>query len=177
MKAFPQAETAPEVWILGSSDYGAPARGPCSACPIAMPGSSATAPAASAPSISTKRSYRPRERVRGRARPPRRRWPPDLDGRLAAIASPALGTHQRRPGPAAAARQAAPAPLADFQSARVEQFLRTPSSAPAPRSRPTLPSLKERVGVDEMAVVTWTPTTSRSAATAPPNSRPCSFAP
>jgi hypothetical protein len=74
VKAFPQGTTSPEVWILGSSDYGAQVAAPVRPALLLRLGSSATAPAANGRSISTSVPI-------GRASAIRRRIPACASGR------------------------------------------------------------------------------------------------
>jgi len=59
-------------------------------------------------------------------------------------------------GPLLPPDEAAQAPLADFERAKMEQFRKDSFVGTGPEVAARITELKEQVGVDEMAVVTWT---------------------
>jgi luciferase family oxidoreductase group 1 len=160
VKAFPQAETAPEVWILGSSDYGAQV-----AALFGLPYCYAwffSDGAGGERAIDLyKRTYRPS------ARHPEPHsalcvWALAAESMEKAqyhFTSRALSRINRDKnilGPLLPPDEAAKAPLADFERANMEQFRKDSFVGTGPEVAARITELKERVGVDEMAVVTWT---------------------
>ena len=160
VKAFPQGPTAPEVWMLGSSDYGAQV-----AALFGLPYSYAwffgdRRPAASTRSSSTSA---PTGRARaipsrvagfasGRSRP--RRWKRrsiiSLRARCRASTATAASwcrSTRRRSPPRRWPNSTGRGSSASAQ----ESFVGT-----GPEVAARIEELRKRVGVDEMAVVTWT---------------------
>jgi luciferase family oxidoreductase group 1 len=159
VKAFPQGPTAPEVWMLGSSDYGAQV-----AALFGLPYSYAWFfgdPATGEHAIELyKRTYRPSAR-----------HPEPLSGlcvwALAAetmeeaqyhFTSRALSRFNRDRGILAPLDppDVAATALAKFDQARVERFRQTSFVGTGPEVAARIEELRKKVGVDEMAVVTWT---------------------
>lgn len=159
VKAYPHTETAPEVWILGSSDYGAQV-----AALFGLPYCYAwffSDGAGGERAIELyKRTYRPS------ARHPT----PHCGLCVFALAAPTMEEAQhhltsrvlsriRRDrgilGPLLNVEDAAEALKAEDQ-ARVERIRRDSFAGTGPEVMARIVELKERVGVDEMAVVTWT---------------------
>jgi luciferase family oxidoreductase group 1 len=159
VKAFPQGDTAPEVWILGSSDYGAQV-----AALFGLPYCYAwffSDGAGGERAIDLyKRTYRPS------ARHPEPRsglcvWAlaaPSMDEAQHHFTSRALSRINRDKnvlGPLLSPDEAAKAPLAAYELAKMEQFRKDSFVGTGPEVAARITELKERVGVDEMAVVTW----------------------
>ncbi len=160
VKAFPQGATSPEVWILGSSDYGAQV-----AALFGLPYCYAwffSDGAGGERAIDLyKRTYRPSERhptphsglcVWALAAPSHGRGavPPHLARAVA---------HQPRPRPRWdrwSSPDEAAKMLAPHDQARIEKIRRDIFVGTGPEVMDRIVELKERVGVDEMAVVTWT---------------------
>jgi luciferase family oxidoreductase group 1 len=159
VKAYPHTETAPEVWILGSSDYGAQV-----AALFGLPYCYAwffSDGAGGERAIELyKRTYRPS------ARHPT----PHCGLCVFALAAPTMEEEQhhltsrvlsriRRDrgilGPLLNVEDAAEALKAEDQ-ARIERIRRDSFAGTGPEVMARIVELKERVGVDEMAVVTWT---------------------
>ena len=159
VKAYPHTETAPEVWILGSSDYGAQV-----AALFGLPYCYAwffSDGAGGERAIELyKRTYRPS------ARHPK----PHCGLCVFALAAPTMEEAQhhltsrvlsriRRDrgilGPLLSVEDAAEALKAEDQ-ARIERIRRDSFAGTGPEVMARIVELKERVGVDEMAVVTWT---------------------
>ena len=160
VKAFPQSGTAPEVWILGSSDYGAQV-----AALFGLPYCYAwffSDGAGGERAIDLyKRSYRPS------ARHPEPRsglcvWAlaaETMDKAQYQFTSRALSRIQRDKGllgPLLAPDEAAKVELAPYEQAKFDQFRKDSFVGTGPEVAARITELKERVGVDEMAVVTWT---------------------
>jgi len=160
VKAFPQSPTSPEVWILGSSDYGAQV-----AALFGLPYCYAwffSDGAGGERAIDLyKRSYRPS------ARHPEPHsalcvWALAADTTEKAqyhFTSRALSRINRDKnilGPLLPPDEAAQAPLADFERAKMDQFRKDSFVGTGPEVAARITALKEHVGVDEMAVVTWT---------------------
>jgi luciferase family oxidoreductase group 1 len=159
VKAFPQGDTAPEIWILGSSDYGAQV-----AALFGLPYCYAwffSDGAGGERAIKLyKQSYRPSER-----------HPEPRSGlcvwALAAetmeeaqyhFTSRALSRMNRDRGilvPLDAPDVAAKA-LQAYDEGRVERFRKDSFVGTGPEVAGRIEELKNQVGVDEMAVVTWT---------------------
>lgn len=160
VKAFPQGATAPEVWILGSSDYGAQV-----AALFGLPYCYAwffSDGAGGQRAIDLyKRTYRPSER-HPEPRSALCVWALAADTAEKAqyhFTSRALSRINRDKnilGPLLPPDEAAQAPLADFERAKMEQFRKDSFVGTGPGVAARITELKERVGVDEMAVVTWT---------------------
>lgn len=159
VKAYPHTETAPEVWILGSSDYGAQV-----AALFGLPYCYAwffSDGAGGERAIELyKRTYRPS------ARHPT----PHCGLCVFALAAPTMEEAQhhltsrvlsriRRDrgilGPLLNVEDATEALKAEDQ-ARIERIRRDSFAGTGPEVMARIVELKERVGVDEMAVVTWT---------------------
>ena len=159
VKAFPQGPTAPEVWILGSSDYGAQV-----AALFGLPYCYAwffSDGAGGERAIDLyKRTYRPS------ARNPTPRsglcvWAlaaPTMDEAQYHLTSRILSRINRDRGilgpmvsPDEAARLLTP-----HDQARIERLRKDSFVGPGPEVMSRIEDLKTRVGVDEMAVVTWT---------------------
>lgn len=160
VKAFPQSATAPEVWILGSSDYGAQV-----AALFGLPYCYAwffSDGAGGERAIDLyKRTYRPS------ARHPEPHaalcvWALAAETEEKAqyhFTSRALSRINRDKnilGSLLPPDEAARAPLADFEKAKIEQFRKDSFVGTGPEVAARITELKERIGVDEMAVVTWT---------------------
>ena len=160
VKAYPQGPTAPEVWILGSSDYGAQV-----AALFGLPYCYAwffSDGAGGERAIDIyKRSYRPSARH------------PEPHSALCVWAlaaetmekaqyhftSRALSRINRDKGvmgPLVSPDVALAATLAPYEQARLEQFRKDSFVGTGPEVAGRIRELKEQVGVDEMAVVTWT---------------------
>jgi luciferase family oxidoreductase group 1 len=158
--AYPQGATAPEVWILGSSDYGAQV-----AALFGLPYCYAwffSDGAGGERAIDLyKRSYRPSTRH------------PTPHSALCvwALAAPTMAEAQYHftsrglsrinrdkglLGPLVSPEDAAAAPLAAHEQARLERFRHDSFVGTGPDVVRRIRELKEQVGVDEMAVVTWT---------------------
>ena len=160
VKAFPQSPTAPEVWILGSSDYGAQV-----AALFGLPYCYAwffSDGAGGERAIDLyKKSYRPSARH------------PEPHSALCVWAlaaetmekaqyhftSRALSRINRDKnilGPLLPPDEAAQAPVTTYEAAKMEQFRKDSFVGTGPEVAARITELKDRVGVDEMAVVTWT---------------------
>ena len=160
VKAFPQSPTAPEVWILGSSDYGAQV-----AALFGLPYCYAwffSDGAGGERAIDLyKRTYRPS------ARHPEPHsalcvWALAAESMEKAqyhFTSRALSRINRDNnilGPLMPPDEAAQAPLTAYAAAKMEQFHKDSFVGTGPQVAARITELKDRVGVDEMAVVTWT---------------------
>jgi luciferase family oxidoreductase group 1 len=160
VKAFPQSGTAPEVWILGSSDYGAQV-----AALFGLPYCYAwffSDGAGGERAIDLyKRNYRPS------ARHPEPRsglcvWAlaaETMDKAQYHFTSRALSRIQRDKGllgPLLPPDEAAKVELSTLEQAKFDQFRKDSFVGTGPEVAARITELKERVGVDEMAVVTWT---------------------
>lgn len=160
VKAFPQSGTAPEVWILGSSDYGAQV-----AALFGLPYCYAwffSDGAGGERAIDLyKRNYRPS------ARHPEPRsglcvWAlaaETMDKAQYHFTSRALSRIQRDKGllgPLLPPDDAAKVELSTLEQAKFDQFRKDSFVGTGPEVAARITELKERVGVDEMAVVTWT---------------------
>lgn len=160
VKAFPQGATAPEVWILGSSDYGAQV-----AALFGLPYCYAwffSDGAGGERAIDLyKRTYRPS------ARHPEPHcglcvWALAAETTEQAqyhFTSRALSRINRDKGilePLEAPDVAAAAPLTVHEQARLKQFRQDSFVGTGPEVAARIQELATRVGVDEMAVVTWT---------------------
>jgi len=159
VQAYPQGPTAPEVWILGSSDYGAQV-----AALFGLPYCYAwffSDGAGGERAIELyKKNYRPSTRH------------PEPHSALCvlAFAAPTMEEAQYHFTPRVLSRMhrdrgilgplespdAAAAALAQYDQARVEQFRKDSFVGTGPEVVARIEELKTRVGVDEMAVVTWT---------------------
>lgn len=160
VKAFPQGATAPEVWILGSSDYGAQV-----AALFGLPYCYAwffSDGAGGKRAIDLyHRSYRPS------ARHPEPHaglcvWALAAETMEQAqyhFTSRALSRINRDKGilvPLEAPDVAAAAPLTVHEQARMEQFRKDSFVGTGPEVAARIRDLAAEVGVQEMAVVTWT---------------------
>ena len=159
VKAFPQGSTAPEAWILGSSDYGAQV-----AALFGLPYCYAwffSDGAGGERAIDLyKRTYRPS------ARHPK----PHSALCVWALAAPTMEEAQYHLTPRVLSRinrdrgimgplvspEEAAAALGPHDQARVEKIRRDTFVGTGPEVAARIVDLKDRVGVDEMAVVTWT---------------------
>ncbi len=159
VKAFPQGATAPEVWILGSSDYGAQVAA-LFGLPYCYAWFFSDGTGGERAIDLYKRTYRPSAR-----------HPEPHSGlcvwALAAetmeqaqyhFTSRALSRMHRDRGILAPleAPDAAATALADYDQARVERFRKDSFVGTGPEVAVRIEELRQRVGVDEMAVVTWT---------------------
>ena len=160
VKAFPQGATAPEVWILGSSDYGAQV-----AALFGLPYCYAwffSDGAGGQRAIDLyKRTYRPS------VRHPEPRsglcvWALDaetMDQAQYHFTSRALSRINRDKGilvPLEAPDVAAAQSLSVHEQARMEQFRKDSFVGTGPEVAGRIRDLAAQVGVEEMAVVTWT---------------------
>ena len=160
VKAFPQGATAPEVWILGSSDYGAQV-----AALFGLPYCYAwffSDGAGGQRAIDLyKRTYRPS------VRHPEPRsglcvWAlaaETMDQAQYHFTSRALSRINRDKGilvPLEAPDVAAAQPLSVHEQARMEQFRKDSFVGTGPEVAGRIRDLAAQVGVEEMAVVTWT---------------------
>jgi luciferase family oxidoreductase group 1 len=159
VKAFPQGPTAPEVWILGSSDYGAQV-----AALFGLPYCYAwffSDGAGGERAIELyKRTYRPSARhptphcglcVSALAAPTMEEAQYHLTSRVLSRINRDRGLL----GPLVSPDQAAQE-LADHDQERIAKFRRDTFAGTGPEVMARIVELKDRVGVDEMAVVTWT---------------------
>jgi len=160
VKAFPQGETTPEMWILGSSDYGAQV-----AALFGLPYCYAwffSDGAGGERAIDLyKRTYRPS------ARHPEPHaalcvWAlaaPTMEEAQYHFTSRALSRINRDKGvmgPLVTPDEAAAAVLAPHEEARLAQFRKDSFVGTGAEVMARIVALKDHVGVDEMAVVTWT---------------------
>jgi luciferase family oxidoreductase group 1 len=160
VKAFPQGETAPEMWILGSSDYGAQV-----AALFGLPYCYAwffSDGAGGQRAIDLyKRTYRPS------ARHPKPHaalciWAlaaPTMEEAQYHFTSRALSRINRDKGVMGALispDEAAKAFLAPHEQTRVAEFRKDSFVGTGPEVMARIEGLRDQVGVDEMAVVTWT---------------------
>jgi luciferase family oxidoreductase group 1 len=160
VQAFPQGATAPEVWILGSSDYGAQV-----AALFGLPYCYArffSDGAGGQRAIDLyKRTYRPS------VRHPEPRsglcvWAlaaETMDQAQYHFTSRALSRINRDKGillPLEAPDVAAAQPLSVHEQARMEQFRKDSFVGTGPEVAGRIRDLAAQVGVEEMAVVTWT---------------------
>ena len=159
VKAFPQGETAPEVWILGSSDYGAQV-----AALFGLPYCYAWFFSDGAGGERAIKLYK--ETYRPSVRHPEPRsglcvWALAAETMEEAqyhFTSRALSRMNRDRGilvPLDAPDVAAKA-LEAYDQGRVERFRRDSFVGTGPEVAARIEALKDQVGVDEMAVVTWT---------------------
>lgn len=159
VKAFPQGATAPEVWILGSSDYGAQV-----AALFGLPYCYAwffSDGAGGERAIDLyKRTYRPSTRhpkphsalcVWALAAPTMEEAQYHLTPRVLSRINRDRGIM----GPLVSPEEAAAA-LKQHDHARIEKIRRDTFVGNGPEVAARIVELKDRVGVDEMAVVTWT---------------------
>jgi len=159
VKAFPQGETAPEIWILGSSDYGAQV-----AAHFGLPYCYAwffSEAAGGERAIELyKKSYRPSTRhpaphsalcVSALAAPTMEEAQYHLTPRILSRVNRDRGLL----GPLVSPEEAAAA-LKAFDQERIAKFRRDAFAGTAAEVAGRIAELKTRVGVDEMAVVTWT---------------------
>jgi luciferase family oxidoreductase group 1 len=159
VKAFPQADTAPEVWILGSSDYGAQV-----AALFGLPYCYAwffSDGAGGERAIELyKRTYRPSVRhptphsglcVWALAAPTMEEAQYHLTSRVLSRINRDRGLLGPLVSPDEAAKE-----LANHDQERIARFRRNTFAGTGPEVMARIVELKEHVGVDEMAVVTWT---------------------
>ena len=160
VKAFPQGDTAPEVWILGSSDYGAQV-----AALFGLPYCYAWFFSDGAGGERAIQLYKKNYRPSARHPEPRSGlcvWAlaaPSMDEAQHHFTSRALSRINRDKnvlGPLPPPDEAAKAPLTPHELAKIEQFRKDSFVGTGPEVAARITELKERVGVDEMAVVTWT---------------------
>lgn len=160
VKAFPQGDTAPEVWILGSSDYGAQV-----AALFGLPYCYAWFFSDGAGGERAIQLYKKNYRPSARHPEPRSGlcvWAlaaPSMDEAQHHFTSRALSRINRDKnvlGPLLPPDEAAKAPLTPHELAKIEQFRKDSFVGTGPEVAARITELKERVGVDEMAVVTWT---------------------
>jgi luciferase family oxidoreductase group 1 len=159
VKAFPQGDTAPEVWILGSSDYGAQV-----AALFGLPYCYAWFFSDGAGGERAIKLYK--ESYRPSARHPEPRsglcvWAlaaATMEEAQYHFTSRALSRMNRDRGilvPLDTPEVAAKA-LAAYDQGRVERFRQDSFVGTGPEVAARIEELKDRVGVDEMAIVTWT---------------------
>jgi luciferase family oxidoreductase group 1 len=159
VKAFPQGATSPEVWILGSSDYGAQV-----AALFGLPYCYAwffSDGAGGERAIDLyKRTYRPSERhptphaglcVWALAAPTMEEAQYHLTSRVLSRINRDRGLLGPLVSPDEAAKMLVPHDQMRIEKIRKDTFVGT-----GPEVMDRIVELKERVGVDEMAVVTWT---------------------
>ncbi len=159
VKAFPQGPTTPEIWILGSSDYGAQV-----AALFGLPYSYAWFFAdhmGGERAIELyKKSYRPSARhpephcglcVWALAAPSMEEAQYHLTSRILSRVNRDRGLL----GPLVSPDEAA-AVLADHDQARIGKMRQSTFAGTGSQVAERIVELKKRVGVDEMAVVTWT---------------------
>jgi luciferase family oxidoreductase group 1 len=159
VKAFPQGATSPEVWILGSSDYGAQV-----AALFGLPYCYAwffSDGAGGERAIDLyKRTYRPSERhptphsglcVWALAAPTMEEAQYHLTSRVLSRINRDRGLLGPLVSPDEAAQALTPHDQTRIAKIRKDTFVGT-----GPEVMDRIVDLKERVGVDEMAVVTWT---------------------
>ncbi len=159
VQAFPQGPTAPEIWILGSSDYGAQV-----AALFGLPYCYAwffSDGAGGERAIDLyKRTYRPSARhptphsglcVWALAAPTMEEAQYHLTSRVLSRINRDLGLLGPLISPEEAAKE-----LAGHDQERIAKFRRNTFAGTGPEVMARIVELKERVGVDEMAIVTWT---------------------
>jgi luciferase family oxidoreductase group 1 len=160
VQAFPQGDTAPEMWILGSSDYGAQV-----AALFGLPYCYAwffSDGAGGQRAIDLyKRTYRPSTR-----HPTPRSalcvWAlaaPTMEEAQYHFTSRALSRINRDKGlmgPLVSPDEAAAAPLTPHEQARMKEFRKDSFVGTGSEVMARIEGLRDQVGVDEMAVVTWT---------------------
>ena len=159
VKAFPQGATSPEVWILGSSDYGAQV-----AALFGLPYCYAwffSDGAGGERAIDLyKRTYRPSERhptphsglcVWALAAPSMEEAQYHLTSRVLSRINRDRGLLGPLVAPHEAAKMLAPHDQARIERIRKDSFVGTGAEV-----MDRIVELKDKVGVDEMAVVTWT---------------------
>ena len=159
VKAFPQSDTAPEVWILGSSDYGAQV-----AALFGLPYCYAWFFSDGAGGERAIKLYK--EKYRPSARHPEPRSglcvfalaADTMEEAQYHYTSRVLSRMNRDRGilvPLEAPEAAAEA-LKPFDQERIQRFRDESFVGTAPDVAQRIEDLKNRVGVEEMAVVTWT---------------------
>jgi luciferase family oxidoreductase group 1 len=160
VKAFPQGDTAPEVWILGSSDYGAQV-----AALFGLPYCYAWFFSDGAGGERAIQLYKKNYRPSARHPEPRSGlcvWAlaaPTMDEAQHHFTSRALSRINRDKnllGPLLPPDEAAKALLTPHELAKMEQFRKDSFVGTGPEVATRITELKDRVGVDEIAVVTWT---------------------
>jgi len=159
VQAFPQGPTAPEIWILGSSDYGAQV-----AALFGLPYCYAwffSDGAGGERAIDLyKRTYRPSARhptphsgfcVWALAAPTMEEAQYHLTSRVLSRINRDRGLLGPLVSPEEAAKELEP-----HDQERIAKFRRNTFAGTGPEVMARIVELKDRVGVDEMAVVTWT---------------------
>jgi len=159
VKAYPNGPTAPEVWILGSSDYGAQV-----AALFGLPYCYAwffSDGAGGERAIDLyKRTYRPSERhpkphsglcVMALAAPTMEEAQHHLTPRILSR----LNRDRGMLGPLQSPEDAYKA-LGQYDPARIAKLRQDTFAGTGPEVMARIVELKDKVGVDEMAVVTWT---------------------
>jgi luciferase family oxidoreductase group 1 len=160
VKAYPNGPTSPEVWILGSSDYGAQV-----AALFGLPYCYAwffSDGAGGERAIDLyKRTYRPSAR-HPTAHSALCVWAlaaPTMEEAQYHFTSRALSRINRDKGvmgPLVSPEEAAKAFLAPHEQARMDQFRKDSFVGTGPEVMARIEGLRDQVGVDEMAIVTWT---------------------
>ncbi len=160
VKAFPQTDTAPETWILGSSDYGAQVAA-IFGLPYCFAWFFSDGQGGQRAIDLYKKSYRPS------ARHPE----PHAALCIAALAadtaekaqhhftSRAVNRIRRDRGelaPLLSAEDALKYPLATHERVRLERLREDPLIGTAPAVAKAIEDMAARVGVQEMAIVSWT---------------------
>jgi luciferase family oxidoreductase group 1 len=159
VKAYPNGPTAPEIWILGSSDYGAQVAA-LFGLPYCYAWFFSDGKGGERAIDLYKRTYRPS------ARHPTPRsglcvWAlaaPSMEEAQYHLTSRVLSRINRDRGilgPLASPDDAAKV-LATADPARIEKIRTDSFAGTGPQVMDRIVALKDRVGVDEMAVVTWT---------------------
>jgi luciferase family oxidoreductase group 1 len=159
VQAFPQGETSPEVWILGSSDYGAQVAA-LFGLPYCYAWFFSDGKGGERAIDLYKRTYKPSERhptphcglcVQALAAPTMEEAQYHLTSRVLSRINRDRGIL----GPLAAPDDAAKV-LQSADQERIAKIRRDSFAGTGPEVMARIVELKERVGVDEMAVVTWT---------------------
>jgi len=159
VKAFPQGPTSPEVWILGSSDYGAQV-----AAHFGLPYCYAWFFSEAAG------GERAIEIYKQRYRPSTRHPEPHSALCISALAAPTMEEAQYHLTPRLLSRinrdrgllgplvspEDAEAALEPHDQERIAKMRRNAFAGTGPQVAERIRELQTRVGVDEMAVVTWT---------------------
>jgi luciferase family oxidoreductase group 1 len=160
VKAYPNGPTSPEIWILGSSDYGAQV-----AALFGLPYCYAWFFSDGAGGERAIELYKKNYRPSARHPEPHSAlcvWALAADNMEEAqyhLTSRALSRINRDKGllgPLVAPDVAAKAALAPHEQAKMEQLRKDSFVGTGAEVMARIVELKDRVGVDEMAVVTWT---------------------